>query len=308
MGMSSSAFNEDGLFPARQEAAFTPEEENELKARLFTLLSRQVRLRTQGDHSSLREEDAAELLRSLVFSLRFQMDRSGLPLRALLTADLRETLAQAQQALRACLEETGALYETALQSVDTFASRFLADTLSGLAPFFRRYDVTLYAHLIPASIDYPLCLPVPDALQGVLWVKDYLERLMMENALVKRFAPSRVTGLLDRASPDYRDLLFNLYEPVAANAVGLSLLGGGETELTITPGQAAEIHRMLAPLPPSDARERLAGAARAACERLSLSDDKAVSYLSRAARALYPRIAVSPQSAAGVFSACRGTV
>jgi hypothetical protein len=58
---------EDGRLPARQEAAFTPDEENEIEARLFTMLARQARMRTQGDHSSLREEDAAELLRSLVF-------------------------------------------------------------------------------------------------------------------------------------------------------------------------------------------------------------------------------------------------
>lgn len=303
-GMIDSTRYEDGLFPAPREAAFTSEEENEIKARLYIMLSRQARLRTQGDHSSLREEDAAELLRSLVFSLQFQINRTGLPARTLLTADLTEMLGQAEAALIHELNTAKTLYTIALRGVAVFGSRSLADTLSGLGQFFRWYDVRLYAHRIPGSVDYPLCLPVSDAPGGVLFIRDYLERLLNENALVTRFAPSRVVGLLHRASPDYRDLLFNLYEPVAANAVGLSLLGGGETALSVTREQAEEIHRILLEQSPAQARKRLAAAARAACGWLSLSDRKAISYLSQAAKVLYPRIAVSPQSAAGVFSAC----
>ncbi|HRX09804.1 MAG TPA: hypothetical protein P5559_11685, partial [Candidatus Limiplasma sp.] len=79
---------DQGAYPVLQEAALTREEENIIKARLFSLLTKQVRLRTQGDHSSLREEDAAELLDSLQFTLRYQLYVQGMPMHALLTADL----------------------------------------------------------------------------------------------------------------------------------------------------------------------------------------------------------------------------
>jgi len=303
MGTTMSDPVDSGFFPAQQEAAFTPREEGAVKARLWGLLETQVRLQTQGDHSSLREETAAELLRSLVFTLQFQSRREGLPARALLTADLPELLKAGQRALQTEVNTAQTLYTMALRSVSDFGSLFLRDTLQGIGQFFKRYDVCLHAHAIPADIDYPLCLPVPETLQGVLYIREYLERLLIENRLVTRFVPERVTALLLRSSPDYRGLLQNLYEPVAANAVGLSLLGRGDAPLEITHAQAGEIHRMLAALPPDGARRRLGEAAAAVCERLSVPGDKARGYLARTAEALAPRIVLSPQSASAVFSA-----
>ena len=291
------------VFPARQEAELTAEEQNVAQARLWALLARQARLRTQGDHSSLREEDAAELLDSLVFTLRYQLFREGLALPALLTADLAEMLQRGQASLQACFCETEALYDTALRTVAALGSRSLQDTLKGVGAFFRPYDVRLFAHRISADIDYQLCLPVPEGLRGVLYVRSYLERLLCENALITRFATERVLPLLRRASPDYRDLLINLYEPVAAAAVGLSLLGGGETLLELTRAQAEHIHRKLTVIPPGGARALLWEAAEAACRRLCVTDAGAVSYLCETARTFRPRIALSPEAACAVFSA-----
>ena len=302
--MTDRADSGFGFFPARQEAAFTPREEERVKERLWNLLETQVKLKTQGDHTSLREEAAAELLRSLTFTLQFQFLRDGLPAHALLTADLPGLLKAGQHALQTEVNTAQTLYAMALRSVADFGSAALRDTLRGIGQFLKRYDVRLYAHEIPVDIDYPLCLPVPETRQGVLYIREYLERLLIENRLICRFTPDRVEALLRRSSSDYQGLLLNLYEPVAANAAGLSLLGEAETPLIVPRAQAAEIHRLLAPLPPADAVARLREAAETACRRLSLSGEKDRAYLAREAETLLPRITLSPQSAAGVFSAC----
>ncbi len=298
MGMGTEP-GETGILPAAQEAGFSPEEEKMLEARLFALLVKQARLQTQGDHSSLREEAAAELLRSLVFTLRFALSQSGLPLRALLSADLQELLGQGQAGLRLVCGEAETLYQTALQTVRTFANRSLSDTLAGIGPFFRRYDVRLYAHRIPADIDYQLCLPVPQELSGALYIREYLTRLLMENEWIAHGRPGCVSLLLSRVSPSHRELLINLYEPVAANAVCLALLGQDLSPLEITRAQAAEVYQALVSLPAPDARARLAAAARDVCLQFSVTDPPAVSYHARAAIALYPRLNLSPESAAG---------
>ena len=296
------SFTADGL-PAAQEALFSPEEKAQIQARLWTLLTKQERLHTQGDHSSLREEKAAELLNSIVFSLQYHLQQKGLPMRTLLAAD-PAMLRQAQQALQIEVHTADTLYRMAMRSVVTFGSVSLADTLANIGMFFKRYDVCLHAHDIPASIDYPLCHPVPETLRGVLYIRAYLERLLTENKLIRRFASGRVEMLLRRASPDYRELLQNLYEPVAANVVGLALLGGKEKQLEIIPAQAEQIHHRIAVLGERQGRDALRAAAVDACRGLALTDPDSIAYLSQAAEALYPRLAVSPQSAAGAFSAC----
>ena len=279
-----------GSFPVSQEAAFAPEEENILKARMFTLLSKQVRLRTQGDHSSLREEDAAELLDSLLFTLRYQLYLQGLPLRTLLTADLNALLRDGQAALQTCVDGARALYGEALADVKSFGSRSLSDTLKGIGLFFRAYDLRLYAHRIPAEIDYQLCLPVAEGLRGALYIKAYLERLLTENKLVTRFAPERVSALLFRVLPDYRELLINLCEPVAANAVGLALLRCDLQPLRITPRAGGGDSQWLSVAsacrrpctPPGGCRRRVryAGTDRCAIHKRSSADRG--SFLSKA--------------------------
>ncbi|HPJ03054.1 MAG TPA: DUF6179 domain-containing protein [Candidatus Limiplasma sp.] len=294
---------DQGAYPVLQEAALTREEENIIKARLFSLLTKQVRLRTQGDHSSLREEDAAELLDSLQFTLRYQLYVQGMPMHALLTADLNTLLRQGQEALQTCVEDAHKLYTEALHSVQTFGSRSLKETLAGIGQFFRAYDLCLYAHSIPADIDYQLCLPVGDGLRGVLYIRDYLTRLLTENKLVIRFASDRVAALLHRSSPDYRDLLVNLYDPVSANALGLMLLKGELQTLRITPVQAAKVYKRLVSLPSAAALACLREAADAVCDTLKLTDPFSNTYIRQVSETLYPRLIVSPQSACGVFSA-----
>ena len=291
---------ESGLFPAAQEAGFSRDEEKILEARLFALLYKQARLKTQGDHATMREEAAAELLRSLVFTLRAALSQAGLPMRALLSADLWALLQQGQAFLQQARSEAEALYRTAVQTVRAFENRSLLDTLAGVGLFFRQYDVRLYAHCIPAHIDYQLCLPVPQELAGALYVLEYLKRMLTENEWMTRFAPGRAALLLSRVSPAYRELLINLYEPAMANAVCLTLLGQDASTLEITRAQAAEVFHVLSPLPAPRARARLAAAARLACARLSIADLRAEDYHVRAAQALYPRLLLSPQSAAGV--------
>ncbi|HAG11189.1 MAG TPA: hypothetical protein DCK76_07390 [Desulfotomaculum sp.] len=52
----------------------------------------------------------------------------------------------------------------------------------------------------------------------------YLGRLLIENRVIGSFDVDKVISLLQCYCPDYRWLLINIYEPVAANAMGLALL------------------------------------------------------------------------------------
>ncbi len=290
-------------YPAQApEAALTDEEAAALQIRLMPLLAGQMKKKTQGDSASIREEEAAELLASVHYTLGCQLTAERLPERALLTADLSTLFAAGQQTVLALLARAKALYEALLPRARLCGSRSLADTLRGIGGFFARYDARLYAHQIPADIDYQLCLPVPDEPAGVLWVLDYLMRLGTENALLERMDEARVIRLLRRVHPEYGALLINLYEPVAANAVGLSLLGGGETLLEISPLQGERIQKTLAGMGSADAQAALADAARAACARLGLTGEADTAYLAATARALYPRLSASPQAYRGVFA------
>jgi hypothetical protein len=291
--------------PVIEETPLTETETAEVQAKLWTLFCRQSALKTQGDSASMREEEAAELLDSALYTLRLHLDARGLPARTLLTEAMPALFAAAQQTLLECLRETESLYGKALRDVRTLGSHVLAETLKGIGGFFKLYDYRLYAQRLPAMIDYPLCFPVPETLRGVVYLREYLKRLLAEYELVACFSEKRAAALLFRACPGYRDMPVNLYEPVAAVVTGLSLLGGGETLLEITGAQAGRIASQIAALSRTEARALLRSAAADAGSRLPLSEASR-SYLVQAADALYPRLAAGAGSAAGVFCAGRG--
>lgn len=290
------------LFPDTA-ATFTAEETARLQARLFLLLERQIRLKTQGDSTSLLVEDATELFASLCFTLQAYLDTKALDAHLLLAGDPAALLRAAQEALAVTVTKTRQLYDLALAHVQPFGHRALMDTLAGIGEFFRGYDVRLYAHQIPAHIDYQLCHPVPETRVGVFYVYDYLRALLIENDLLARLPTPKVLRLLGRLSADFRELLINLYEPIAANITGLALLQLPEERLAITMDEADRLSDLLLALPPREARACLRNAAQMAAGHLHLPAGDVSTYLTQTAEELYPRLSVGFHSARGVFLA-----
>ena len=293
-----------GLVWDAQNPAFTEPEAAAFNARLLQLLSAQIKRKTQGDSTSLRVEEAEELLASIRFTLTYHAHAYALPVQALLTTNADALFAQAQRTVLRALEQAKQLYGYACRTVRTLESRSLRDTLQGIAVFFARYDARLYAHQMPADIDYQLCQPVPETLAGVAYLIAYLQRLLLENELISRMDEAREVALLRRVHPNYGELLLNLYEPIAANVVGLRLSGGGETLLEMTRMQGERVQATLAGVSREAALTMLSDAAQSAYHKLSLTDSAGAAYLAQTARALYPRLMASPESAAGVFNVC----
>ena len=113
------------------------------------------------------------------------------------------------------VEQARALWSQVRASVSRPTSRSMIDTLKSIGRSFDLYDPVLSAHVVPCDIDYQLALPVPDSLLGIDYVHEYLRRLSIENSLLVRVEPEALTSLLDSWMPDWRDLVVNLYEPVA---------------------------------------------------------------------------------------------
>ena len=299
MTIDSAAF---GLLNPEDAQPWSDREAAALDAHLWALLEQQMQKRTQGDSTSMRVEEVEELIASIRFTLRNYLQLHELTDRALLTDDLSGLFRHAQRDLETLLKETRRLYEHAVQSVRVLGCKALHDTLQGIALFFTRYDFRLFAHQIPAEIDYQLCHPVAETCEGVGYIRDYLVRLLAENELLLRLDQSREIALLRRAQPDYGEMLMNVYEPIAASVIGLSLSGGGETLLELTPQQGERVTRELQALPSAEGAARLVQAAALSCEHLGIQGAFTKSYLAQTAVSLLPRLTASKDAYWNVFS------
>lgn len=220
----------------RSEQSLFPAGESERSAELWRLLARQTELYTMWESTSLREETVRDLGRSVRFCLELALERRGLPAPPQ-GVPLEELFQEGQQAAQLLTVQTKALYRQVQATVPPVNNVFYWDTLSELGRFFQRYDPQFFSQAVPCSIDYPLCRPVKEQLQGVVFIHAYLCQLLTENRLCGAF-PRQSLLQLGRL---YRRLPLNLCEAVLTAALGLVLAGEEPWSLTVTDRRRARL-------------------------------------------------------------------
>ena len=250
---------------------------------LWQVLAKQVALYTMGESSSLPEYDAHRLLASACFVLGVDPDdpcSDAALVQALATEGPEAVFERAVAQVEREAARTEALWKDACLSAPLLESIALMDTLESLRGF-----------------------RAPESLQGVDYVNAYLERLLMENRFLQRFDVGRCRRLLRAVHPQYGELILNLFEPVAANAVGCALAGCDVRGLQLDEAGYVRIADGLAGCAPRVLARKLEEAADAACDDLAINDGPMRASVRRLAGQLAPRVATALRcrSLEGVF-------
>jgi hypothetical protein len=282
----------------------SPEDMAAFQDRFMRLLEHRTAIYTMGDSSSVPTHVAVDLLRSVCFVLGIDPDDTTVP-PELLSVDLEAEFRRRLGEMERKVELTGKLWQDACASMPAIPNISLHDTLATIGDFPKVYDFRSMAHEIPISFDYQLCHPVSEELLGVDYINEYLRHVVIENDFLGRFEVKTCKRLLSASSPDYEGLLINLYEPIAANAIGLALVGKDPHRLKVSDDDRAEIVRRLGALEHAARKRVLREAAGAVCESLGIRDEAARKYLAGWAAELLPRIEVGlpGQELRGVFVA-----
>ena len=274
---------------ALRDGRFDEKDMLRIQKGLWLLLAQQTERYTMGDSSSVPAETALELFRSICFSIGWYLQESGDDI-SLLTVNVQNLLQLSRAMLQERIEEGKKLLRQTAASAPPVGSRSYLDTLNGLGEFFRCYDCRFFAHEIPGNIDYQLNQPVPETLLGIAYVEEYLHRLLIENKFCRSFNTEIMISLLENSCPEYRELLVNIYEPVAVNAIGCVLLGKDVRELDISADDRIRLVDYFHSLAQDEARKALRAAADRVCSELQIFDPASCDYLRQTTRELYPRI------------------
>jgi hypothetical protein len=281
----------------------TPEDIAAFQERFARLLERRTAIYTQGDSTSVPKHVAVDLLRSVCFVLGIDPARPDVPER-LLSVDLEDEFRRRLAEIERRVDLAAQLWHEVVETMPAIPSTSLEDTLASIGNFPKSYDFRSMAHEIAADFDYQLCHPVPETLQGVDYIVEYLRRLLIEADFLRRFDRTDCIRVLERTSPEYAELLINLYEPVATNAIGRALLGADPRGLRIGDGARGKIARLLGAMSAAGRGKALREAAERACEALGVEDATAREYLLGLAGELLPRtaVALATEELGGVFA------
>ena len=263
----------------------TPEEQQALQAKLFELLARQVRNYTNGESDSVPAETAQALLDSICFILGLDLENPGERGRELLSRDLSRELTSRRERLRGEMVRGNTLWVSLCHSLPPVKNRAMWDTLRSIGGFWRRYDLWYRAQEIPCDIDYQLALPVPERLQGIHYVKEYLRRLSIETHFLRRYTWADLVPVLERYHPWYREEVCNLFQPVAVNALGKALLGAPPVPLAMSAGEREALAERFRDQTKENIFAQLASAARSIA-----GEEGTAAYLTACAKDLAGRL------------------
>lgn len=253
----------------------------------LALLTERIARFTMGDSSSVRLETAEAMARSLQYCISLALQTPNAE-----ACGARELYGAGLIKVRRLIKRAHMLLRQAETLRPPVENQSFRETLAALPNFFCRYDPEFLACEIPCDIDYPLCAPVPETLSGVDYMLEYLRRLNAESAFLRRFPAPLLALVCERYYGD-DGLLVNLYEPVAAAAVGRALAGKSVKNLLTDAEDRKRIAAALQSAGEDGAEALLIEAAEAACAELGVSGAFDRAYVTRAALSLLPRLQAS---------------
>jgi hypothetical protein len=270
-----------------------------IQRELWPLLARKAEVLSLGD-ASIREEQAEELLRSLCFTVLLALEPldDARAAEKLAARPVRALYREGLERLYRRLDRAKAAYGRVRRAALPFDNLAYRDTLENLGGFFDAYQPERFAHDIPCVIDYPQFQEAKGL--GAVYMEQYLLEWAREDAFLSRFDFGRVARLLNAHFLNAREQVVNLFEPVAANALGLTLVGKDPADLLVTAENGERIHSLSRALGESAFRARLDAAA----DGLSIKTGADGALLRLAAGELAARVALLPAPGmGGVFTA-----
>lgn len=280
-------FGQSGSTPS-----FGADETRNIQEKLWELFCKQAEGFTGGGSSSLRQETAQRLLKSLCFLIGLENDQEpdSQSLRTRLGGYSYDTIFQEGiKTVRDRIRTGEELLSVVTEQSITTPHRAYNKALTELQAFFSRYNYYYFAHEIPCMIYYQPALPVDEKLQGIEYITEYLHRLNTENDFCRRFEPEAISDLLLSHDPNYKDSLINIYETVAGQALALMLLKDDVFSLDIMESHRQKLQDFFDNQEEAETRKQWNSTVQTLCRFLEMEDADAQAYLSHTAEKLFVR-------------------
>lgn len=257
----------------------------ESQSDMALLLGERIRSYTSGN-SSVKDETAIGILNSIYYCIKaYSMTKGGraeqpgnrhLP-------DIRQTFEAGKDRVKACFIETQALYcGVAARKLCVPLAAYNETLDQALPEFFNTYDLEFFAHEIRCSMDYPLAFDVT-GLEGVFYIRQYLERLRLEDTFCRCFPRDQIlwtlSGFQKKHQLEALDAPANLFG-ILFDQQALSLLcGNGCPNLTLWPLQIEGLNEALFGKTPSEIRCMLAEADDQMIRAFEFQDPLLIQYI-----------------------------
>lgn len=216
------------------------------------LLAHQTERFNAGHSSSIRVEQAQEIMNSIIFTLGLYLKSFINSIDAVLELQnnsIEKLYRCALKQIDSMIKSTKSTHSVLINQLIETQNIFYQDTIKdGILGFFKLYYPEFGAHEIHITADYPLFNPAPKLL-GIEFIKLYVEMSYYENKFCSFFATDIIHNLLKGYENDYQEMLINIYEIVLCAAIGCILLDLNPSDLNITHKGLIHLQKMFSSMP-----------------------------------------------------------
>lgn len=246
--------DERNYFNSLIEAAYevqmlTEDDIANFKIQVLQLLDERVYKYNGVDSSSIRREAAEGILNSNNYTISIYLKTFRNPddaIKVLKEKGLKIAYQEGRKKIDRMLNIIRVMYIKVKQNKLNVENDTYNDTIiGGIKGFLKIYDSDFKAQDMKITADYPLYNNLIGELDGVEFIKEYLNSLYLENLFCRKFSEEKIKYLLYGYSHDYKKLIINIFEIVLLELIACKLVKRDIQDLSISKAELNEIYLML---------------------------------------------------------------
>lgn len=116
--------------------------------------------------------------------------------------------------------------------------------IAGIQGFLKIYDPDFKAQDMKITADYPLYNNLIGKLEGIEFIKEYINSIYLENEFCNKFSEEKIEDLLYSYSNEYEELIVNIFEIIFLEVIACKLAKRNIYDLKITEIELDKIYKL----------------------------------------------------------------
>lgn len=220
----------------------------DIQTQLLQLLDEKVYRYNGIESSSIRKEIMEEISDSNLYTIGVYLKTFRKPddaLNFIKTNRIESAYQEGKKCINKILNVIRIMYIKVKQNKLDIQNYTYNDTIiAGIQGFLKIYDPNFRAQDMKITADYPLYNNLIGKLEGVEFIKEYLNSIYLENEFCNKFSTEKIKYLLSSYAYDYKDLIINIFEIVLIESIGCKLAKRNIHDLAISSSELFEIYKI----------------------------------------------------------------
>ena len=262
--------------------------ENEItniQIELIELLNERVYKYNGNASSSIKKEIMEVINCSNYYTIGLELKRFENPdeaIEIIKNKNLKDIYYRGKKRIDRSLDIINVMYIKIKQNkLNTQNTTYNCTITGGIQGFLKIYNPDFEAQNMKITADYPLYNNLIGKLEGVEFIKEYVNSIYIENEFCQNFENEKIENLLYAYSEKYKDLIINIFEIVLLDAIACKLVQKDIFNLKISSSDLSYIYGLLRGRKKEEVREIIENALQEICNELLKNKRQIQSYIEK---------------------------